>query len=771
MSNISQTAINLKTNGRLFPLWIMTNFKKYILPNIIREEGEDPCNEKRIHGLTLYQEFIGEYLNYQSFFKDILLYHGVGSGKTYTAINIYNVLYNYTPKWNIFLLIPASLHDEPWLKDIKKYMSKNDFNNQFNNIKFIHYDSPFADAEFLKEVRNADSSRKSIFIIDEVHRFITNVYNNIYGKKGKRAQVIYDYIQQEKRENSDTRIILLSATPVVNVPFEFILIFNLLRPDIFPTSEALFEQIFITSGTMISLNINTKNMFQRRIIGLVSYYIGATPDKYAQKIVKYVSIQMEEFQEEIYNYLEEIEKKKEKALMKYSYGKVGDTMSTYLSYTRQACNFVFPIEGDKRPRPANFKINDIDAGILIEGKKKIDQKQEINEYNKAIQKYINNFDEYINTLIKQDKENNHTLLDDINKCNLEFKNIITAYMKSNNKKSLLLLNLYKLSPKFIRIIFNIKKTKGIVLVYSNYVVMEGLQMLKKYLYLFNYISIDDDKDYNKNIYHEDNLHYDENRYCEFHGSIDRDLRKINKEIFNNVNNKYGKYCKIIMISPAGAEGINLFNVRQVHIMEPYWNEIRIEQVIGRAIRICHHKDLPMNERVVEVFRYKMIRKNNKITSDEKLEEMARKKNNILLSFINAVKEVAIDCELFKAHNMMGTKYRCFNFSQESLLTDNIGPAYKSNIEYDIKNNNGLNSNNSKIVKIRVRKIRAVLKNSENTYSNELFYWYHDNTNIVYDLELNFPIGKLLKDENNNLVLLDNDIYIIHNIILIPKINL
>jgi len=56
------------------------------------------------------------------------------------------------------------------------------------------------------------------------------VYNNVSSKKGKRAQVIYDYIQQEKKENNNTRIMLLSATPAVNNPFEFALIFNLLRP-------------------------------------------------------------------------------------------------------------------------------------------------------------------------------------------------------------------------------------------------------------------------------------------------------------------------------------------------------------------------------------------------------------------------------------------------------------------------------------------------------------------------------------------------------------
>jgi hypothetical protein len=110
--------IILDENGRLFPNWIMQNFKKYVLPDVIRKDGDDPCNEVREKGLTLYQQFIGQYINYESPFKDILVYHGVGAGKTNSAINIYNVLFNYTPKWNVFLLIPASLHDDPWLKDI-----------------------------------------------------------------------------------------------------------------------------------------------------------------------------------------------------------------------------------------------------------------------------------------------------------------------------------------------------------------------------------------------------------------------------------------------------------------------------------------------------------------------------------------------------------------------------------------------------------------------------------------------------------------------------
>ena len=780
---MSKININLEQNGRLFPSWIMKNFKDYILPEIKRKEDDDPCNEKRTDELTLYQQFIGQYLNYQSPFKELLVYHGVGSGKTNTMINVYNVLFNYTPKWNIFLLIPASLHDDPWLKDIYKWMTKENFEQRLANIIFIHYDSPFADRDFLEKVKKADASKTSLFVVDEAHRFINNVYNNVSSKKGKRAQVIYDYIQQEKKENSNTRIMLLSATPAVNNPFEFALIFNLLRPGSFPTSESIFQQLFISSSNFASLNENTKNMFQRRILGLVSYYIGATPDKYATKTVHYLNITMESYHEEVYKYLEEIEEQKEKIRLRMSRGKVGDSMSTYASYTRQACNFVFPsisdkINGEKRPRPGAFKIKESDAVLINEGKnieKKnelVKSKAEILEYMKAIRNYVNSFIEYLKNFLRIDKENGFTISDDVKNYHNKYDGSFSNFYENEKKKSKLFEAMYNSSPKFIRIIFNILKTKGTVMIYSNYVEMEGLQLLKVYLSFFGFVDIEQDSEFNKNKLEPDKkLSKDGLRYCEFHGGIEKDVRKINKQIFNLSENKYGKHCKIIMISPAGAEGINLNNVRQVHILEPYWNEVRIEQVIGRALRFCQHKDLPMDERKVDVFRYKMVRKNGKETTDEKMESISRKKNNLLLSFIEAVKEGAVDCELFKAHNMMGSNYKCFQFNEDSLFEKPVGPAYQDKIEYDLKLDNGSNAKDSSRIKIKVRKIKAVQKIDDSSYSKENYYWFYEESGIVYDYDLNFPIGKIDKDENGNFIMLENDVYVIGDVIEIPKTQL
>ena len=69
-------------------------------------------------------------------------------------------------------------------------------------------------------VKNADTSKKNLYIIEEAHNFIRNVYSNISSKVGKRAQIIYDYIIQDKRENDGVRVVLLTATPTVNKPFE-----------------------------------------------------------------------------------------------------------------------------------------------------------------------------------------------------------------------------------------------------------------------------------------------------------------------------------------------------------------------------------------------------------------------------------------------------------------------------------------------------------------------------------------------------------------------
>ena len=756
--------IDLKTNGRLFPSWIVANFSKYKLPEIMKDPNVDACNiavEK--DSMKQYQLFIGKILDYNGPYKDLLVYHGLGSGKTASTINLYNVLYNSNPGWNVFLLLKATLKNN-WINELNKWLQEEDKQFRMENIKFISYDAPNADKAFMDAVKNSDSSKKNLYIIEEAHNFIRNVYSNITSKVGKRAQSIYDYILQDKRESEGVRVILLTATPTINRPYELGLIFNLLRPGIFPKSEAQFNQIYISGigQNFERLNPAKKNNFQRRIMGLVSYYIGATPDYFASKKIEYVDVMMSEYQDDIYKYFEGLED----SIMKKS-----KRSQTYMSYTRQSCNFVFPImaqgmTGESRPRPRNFKMVDkIDRGKDLE---EIDEKDEkhqmMQKYLDEVNRYADTYDSYLNKIYNEDKSKNYSIIDDIKKIREQYVYDVREFAEKESKRSKLFDALYASSAKMIYMIMNILRSPGPVLVYSNYVLMEGLQIFKIYLKYFGF-----------SLFKSKSEGVDDFRYVEYHGMIDQEQRANNIKAYNDLFNKHGKIIKIIMISPAGAEGLSLFNTRQVHIMEPYWHEVRIEQMIGRALRLCSHKYLPMDERHVDVFRYKSVKRNKdkKITADQLVENLARSKQGLLQSFEDAVKEVAIDCELFKNHNLLVNDYKCFKFDEPSFFEEQIGPAYKDDIQDDMRIDNGMNSINSEVVRIKVNKISAVkiisMKDGVPKYSEPEFYWYNPETNVVYDFEMHYAIGKVGLDDDLVPLKLDEKTYIIDKVIPIPHL--
>jgi hypothetical protein len=756
----------------LFPTWIQNNFNDYVLPEIMRKEGEDPCKESLKNELRTYQKFIGKYLDYKSPYRSLLLYHGLGSGKTITAIHVYNMLYNYTPNWNVFILIKATLKNHPWLIGLKHWLAKDDNKSRFDNLIFVHYDSPFADRDFHNAIKKVDSSKKTIYMIDEIHNFIRNVYSNISTHQGRRAQVIYDYIIQDLKDNEDTRLLCLTATPTINVPYELGILFNMLRPGIFPRSEVEFNKIFVSSTLHSTMNRATKNMFQRRIMGLVSYYYGATPDKYAKTNINFIDIHMSKYQEEIYDYFEGVEDKLRKQARQH-----GKKDELYRSYTRQACNFVFPslsqnVSGEQRPRPGKFRISEVAARKVDESRiklkldKKSDKFMNITQYLEALTLYVKSFDKYLHRLTLNDEKRKHTIDDDVKLFKTKYGGNYKKFKIEEKNKSDVYKGLYKSSPKMLHMIFNILISKGPVLVYSNYVLMEGLQMFKTYLKQFGFRS-----------YFKDDRKTDFN-YVEYHGGI-KDPKERSKAISVAAckDNIHGKIVKIVLISPAGSEGISLRNIRQVHIMEPYWHEVRIKQMVGRAVRLCSHADLPIDERVVDVYRYKSIhrKKGGKPTTDQHMEGLAMDKEKLLNSFLEPVKEVAIDCELNKAHNMILKKYDCFKFDEKSLFAPQIGPAYKEDIYDDLKIDDGLNSVKSRLIRIKVKEIKGVTIISPSTettparYSDPIKYWYYSKSDVIYDYNLKYAIGKIQRDINNVPVKLNPDTYVIEHIIVIPKI--
>jgi hypothetical protein len=47
-----------------------------------------------------------------------------------------------------------------------------------------------------------------------------------------------------------------------------------------------------------------------------------------------------------------------------------------------------------------------------------------------------------------------------------------------------------------------------------------------------------------------------------------------QDLYNNQNNENGKLCKVIFGNII--EGISLKNVGEIHIVNPWWNESRLE---------------------------------------------------------------------------------------------------------------------------------------------------------------------------------------------------
>ena len=149
----------------------------------------------------------------------------------------------------------------------------------------------------------------------------------------------------------------------------------------------------------------------------------------------------------------------------------------------------------------------------------------------------------------------------------------------------------------------------------------------------------------------------------------------------NDDNKHGNKIKVVLISKAGSEGIDFKFIRQVHILEPWYNMNRIEQIIGRAVRNLSHKDLPFEKRNVEIFMYGTILGDNKEeAADLYVYRVAEYKAIQIGKVTRVLKETAVDCII--------------NHDQTNFTQDKISYNLKESIQQILSN--GLVLNNFKI---------------------------------------------------------------------------
>ena len=332
------------------------------------------------------------------------------------------------------------------------------------------------------------------------------------------------------------------------------------------------------------------------------------------------------------------------------------------------------------------------------------------------------------------------------------------------------------SPKFLNILENITDSDhpGLHLLYSQFRTLEGIGIFQLVLEANGYTQFKIKKDSTNNwildidsknmgkpmfaLYTGTETNVEEKElirsiYNSDWGNVPSKLKKQLEKISSN--NHFGEIIKLLMITSSGAEGIDLKNVRYVHIMEPYWHPVRTEQVIGRARRICSHNKLPEKYQTVDVFMYIMkfsqsqmdtdqsinLKKNDKsklddntvVTTDEALFEISTIKKKLNDAILKGVKESSIDCNLFNSDNSE-SKLNCLSFGNAT------SDSFVFNPEFGQDDNDNVNKYNKKEKEWIGKEVEI----------NGTYYAINMETMDVYDLESykeGRPIllGKLVKD--------------------------
>ena len=452
---------------------------------------------------------------------------------------------------------------------------------------------------------------------------------------------------------------------------------------IMPDDNETFEKLFLEKEykpeyqTHIYKSIKNINLLKSLLAGKISYLRGDLPTK---TVITTLNIPMGKLQEPQYV----IARSTEIKMARRKRQNDDENLSNLRSKSRQICNSFIPYIH----------------------KNKIEDKKDEDIENEDIENENMDDDIEEDELQKKDKVRD---LKDTNVLAFIKNNIIKIEEEEENKVDSILENIKDYSCKCAYLIEAIRKTgnrdwinetdnnyfpQGKVLIYSDFreLYSGGVSFIAELLSIadfgyINFINILDNlietlNSEENTIYQEanwgteettienknfqekvinffeeyQNKQYHNKTYYLWHTSSAQNM-KINylaKFVYNHIENLNGKLLRIMFITKSGSEGISFKAVRQVHIMEPFWQQTRETQVIGRAVRYKSHDDLPDQEKNVFVYKYlasftntdildKDLSGDKNLTTDEYITEVSNKKQSIINSFYELVKEVALDC--------------------------------------------------------------------------------------------------------------------------------
>jgi len=506
----------------------------------------------------------------------------------------------------------------------------------------------------------------TLLIVEEAH----NLTGNSWGEAVKK---IID-------NSTNLKVILLTATPMKNTADEVIELINFLRP---AYSQIKRDLIFTNDKThLMTLKEGGLEYLKKMSRGYVSHIRGQDPITFAKKkemgvkpkgllFTKIVQCKMDKFQRETYDEALKI---------------VDDSLDRK---SEAVANFVLPgISEDKK------------SLLGLYGREGLN----------TLKNQLKNHHEKINNLIAKEIYGLDKYKEDYININEQTKNITGAILKKEN--------LSKFSTKFHRALCDIyenifyseeNKESRTSFVYSNLVKI-GIELYQEILIVNGWLEYDEKKNYQIKddtvCYYCGHQHSDHDNYLSKHKNIpEHEFKpatfivikgqsneeiaeivpenkiKILDDVFSNINNKDGKLIKVVLGSKVMNEGISLRNVKSVHILDVYFNFGRVDQVVARAIRWCSHYDLMSKEHPypeVKLYKYVVTLGNNELSTDENLYYKAELKYLLIKKVERGLKEIAIDCPLFREGNV---------FKDEIKEFDKCKAPSKDLLDIEIKENN------------------------------------------------------------------------------------
>lgn len=600
----------------------------------------------------------------------------------------------------------------------------------YTHGKFINQLLEKQDTDYLNTLIMTLRKGNNIIIIDEIQNLISDVGVNY--RKLINALTLF---------SKNNKIVVLSATPIYDKPFEIGLILNLLSPRLyFPETQENFDKIFIKKKqSKISNNIETqfvnKDLLAWMSCGYVSYFSGGNPLDFPYKrIIECDHVihhnQMVAYAMALYSDINVPKEENNEETKSFN----------FIANIKKYCNIAYLDDYEKDINSKKTKVtNTIKIKKMIANLKIVQQQPGINIEDAISESYSAKIGGMLKILMKEI----HTSL--VFSELLDYGVIPIAHILSEiyGYQEVTLEMLTKTNP-------NILESPGNV---PRFVVWSG-KIVK-----------------------------------------DRDIfsEKVRKA-FNRKENIDGKYLKLILGTRSIMEGVSFENVRSVHIMNPWWNESRTKQVIARAIRFNSHKSLPIEDQCVNVYKHYAIFQNYPLSSaieftrilkskltkgsqdfnnnskakiknlmkrgyfrfsvDQQIAKRASEKYEISRQFEQVIKQTAVDCNLNKNGNLtrlyeyvIPEYIRLENGDVEIYLTtyfenEVLGKKYMTKSRPPVliskKNFSGMLVNNIQEEKMTIEEIDESGNIINQPVSTNEAIMYHNYESVIFQKNTNIP---------------------------------